>query len=56
MAKKDDFKAFVRKNPELINLYANLLYEKSLLIEGFKLEDPIKFANQMCDLMILASK
>ena len=44
------------KNPELIDLYANLLYEKSLLIEGFKLEDPIKFANQMCELMILASK
>ncbi len=43
-------------NPELIDLYANLLYEKSLLIEGFKLEDPIKFANQMCELMILASK
>ena len=44
------------KNPELMDLYANLLYEKSLLIEGFKLEDPIKFANQMCELMILASK
>lgn len=44
------------KNSELIDLYANLLYEKSLLIEGFKLEDPIKFANQMCELMILASK
>ena len=43
-------------NPDLIDLYANLLYEKSLLIEGFKLDDPIKFANQMCELMILASK
>ena len=43
-------------NPELIDLYANLLYEKSLLIEGFKLENPIKFANQMCELMIKASE
>ena len=40
----------------MIDLYANLLYEKSLLVEGLKLEDPIKFSNQMCELMIKASK
>lgn len=36
--------------------YADLLYSQALLIEGFKIEDPIAFSNKMCDLMIKSSK
>ena len=43
-------------NPELINEYADLLYTQALLIEGFKVEDPIQYANEICNLMIKANK
>ncbi len=36
--------------------YADLLYSQALLIEGFTLEDPVKFSNQLSQLMIDASK
>ena len=36
--------------------YADLLYSQALLIEGFTLEDPVKFSNQLAQLMIDASK
>ncbi len=36
--------------------YADLLYSQALLIEGFKLEDPMSFSNKMCDLMIKSMK
>jgi molecular chaperone HtpG len=36
--------------------YASLLYSQALLIEGFTLEDPVKFSNQLAQLMIDASK
>ncbi|MDY2889808.1 MAG: molecular chaperone HtpG [Candidatus Caccosoma sp.] len=36
--------------------YAELLYSQALLMEGFKLSDPVKFSNTMCKLMIKASK
>jgi len=41
---------------EQINNYADLLYSQALLIEGFKLEDPIEFSNKMCELMIKSAK
>ncbi|HEX3037431.1 MAG TPA: molecular chaperone HtpG [Oscillospiraceae bacterium] len=31
--------------------YAQLLYTQALLIEGVKIEDPLAFSNQICDLM-----
>jgi len=36
--------------------YAKLLYSQALLIEGFKLKDPVEFSNKMCELMIKSSK
>ena len=36
--------------------YAQLLYSQALLIEGFKLKDPVSFSNKMCELMIKSSK
>lgn len=53
------FKALVKvneTNPENLNKYAEVLYSQALLIEGFQLEDPMEFANNMTDLLIKASK
>ena len=37
---------------EDISKYAKLLYSQALLIEGIMLENPVEFANLMCELMI----
>ena len=34
-----------------INKYAELLYDQALLIEGLPLEDPVAYAQLVCDLM-----
>ncbi|GBU10930.1 hypothetical protein AwErysi_05460 [Erysipelotrichaceae bacterium] len=39
-----------------LGLYANLLYKQALLIEGLPIEDPVAYANEMAELMILAVK
>ncbi|QVK16868.1 molecular chaperone HtpG [Mycoplasmatota bacterium] len=44
------------KDKEDINDYATLLYSQALLVEGFKLDDPIEFSNKMCELMIKSTK
>lgn len=41
--------------PELISDYTQLLYTQAELIEGFKIEDPIEYANSICKLMIQAN-
>ena len=35
---------------------ADLLYDQALLIEGFKIENPVEFSEKMCKLMIKANK
>ena len=40
------------ENPEEIADYAWLIYNQTLLMEGLKIEDPIKFSNLMCKLII----
>ncbi len=45
-----------QENKENLAMYASLLYNQALLIEGFKIEDPIAFSNLMCDLMIKSTK
>ena len=40
------------ENPEEITDYAWLIYNQTLLMEGLKIEDPIKFSNLMCKLII----
>jgi molecular chaperone HtpG len=55
----DLFKALVKvseSQPEKLEKYAKVLYTQALLIEGFKLEDPMEFANDMTELLIEASK
>jgi molecular chaperone HtpG len=55
----DLFKSLERlyeKDKKQITDYADLLYSQALLIEGFKLEDPIEFSNKMCKLMIESTK
>ena len=44
------------KDLDSVAKYAELLYSQALLIEGMKLDDPIKFSNLMCELMIKSSK
>jgi molecular chaperone HtpG len=44
------------ENKTQVKNYADLLYSQALLIEGFKLEDPIEFSNKMCELMINSAK
>lgn len=44
------------KDPLLVDDYAQLLLSQALLIEGIPLEDPVKFSNMMCKLMINNAK
>lgn len=34
-----------------VKMYANILYNQALLIEGLPVEDPVQFANDVCQLM-----
>ena len=36
---------------EKVKLYAGLLYNQALLVEGILPEDPVAFATQVCELM-----
>ena len=36
---------------EKVKLYAGLLYNQALLVEGILPEDPVAFASQVCELM-----
>jgi molecular chaperone HtpG len=40
------------RGSEEISKYAKLLYSQALLIEGIALENPVEFANLMCELMV----
>lgn len=40
------------ENKDLIESYANLLYNQALLIEGLPVEDPVAFSNDICNLII----
>ena len=43
-------------HPELMDEYTDLLFTQAMLIEGYKIDDPIAYANKVCDLMIRANK
>ena len=43
-------------NSEMLDIYAKLLYDQALLIEGIAIKDPVKFSNMMCELMIKNAK
>ena len=38
-------------DPERLKLYAELLYDQALLVEGIALEDPADFAQKLCQVM-----
>ena len=44
------------EDKDKLPLYASLLYNQALLIEGFKIDDPIAFSNSMCELMVKSVK
>ncbi|WP_461205359.1 molecular chaperone HtpG [Clostridium sp. DL1XJH146] len=46
-ALKDSFE----NDKEKLDLYASLLYNQALLIEGLPVEDPVEFTNNMCKVM-----
>jgi molecular chaperone HtpG len=48
--------ALNRVPSDKVSTYANLLYNQALLIEGFTLEDPVAFSNQLAQLMIDANQ
>ena len=54
-AKHPVFKKLVSANEagdaEKIKLYAGLLYDQALLVEGILPEDPVAFAASVCELM-----
>ena len=43
-------------DPDLLNDYASVLYDQALLIEGMPIEDPVAYANKVCQLMIKANR
>ncbi len=46
------FKTLEKVNDKDMAMYADLLYNQALLIEGFDVEDPIDFSNKICELMV----
>jgi len=40
-----------KEDKDKVKMYANLLYNEALLIEGLPIEDPVQFANDVCGLM-----
>ncbi len=41
----------LKNNQSTLNLYTNILYNQALLIEGLSIDNPVEYANQICDLM-----
>ena len=44
-------KSAYERDKELVKVYAGLLYNQALLIEGLPVEDPLSFSNAICGLM-----
>ncbi|MFT8316814.1 MAG: molecular chaperone HtpG [Sporolactobacillus sp.] len=43
--------AYDLNDQKKVNLYTNLLYNQALLVEGLPVQDPVAFANDICQLM-----
>ena len=39
------------KDKEKVKLYAEILYDQALLIEGLSIEDPVAFSQKICEIM-----
>ena len=44
--------AIPAEDKEKIALYANLLYDQALIMEGLPIEDPAAFSENICKLMV----
>lgn len=44
-------KLWEKGDKEKVELYSRLLYSQALMIEGLSVEDPVKFSNEICELM-----
>ena len=44
--------AYDAQDTQKVELYTNVLYDQALLIEGFPVDDPVAFAQNICSLMM----
>jgi len=47
----ETLKKVQESKPELINDYADILYNQALLIEGLSIDDPVEYSNKICHLI-----
>lgn len=47
----DTITKLYKKDKDKVKVYTELLYNQALLIEGMPIEDPVAFANSICELM-----
>jgi molecular chaperone HtpG len=47
----DAIKKAFSEDKDKLKMYANLLYNQALLIEGLPIDDPVQFANDVCSLI-----
>ncbi len=52
----DSLQRIYDNNPESLSQYADLLFDQASLIEGYPIEDPVQFSQNMANLMIEVSK
>lgn len=48
----DKLKSLYESDKDKLKIYAGLLYDQALLIEGMSIENPLEFSNNICDLMV----
>lgn len=48
----DKLKSLYEDDKDKLKIYAGLLYNQALLIEGMSIENPLEFSNQICDIML----
>ena len=47
----EKLKALYANDKDKLKDYAKLLYDQALLIEGMSIDNPVEFANLVCELM-----
>lgn len=47
----DAIKKAFEEDKDKVKMYSNILYNQALLIEGLSIEDPVQFANDICNLI-----
>lgn len=52
----DALESVHQDHPELLEEYAQVLYDQACLIEGLEIEDPVAFSKRIADLMVHSTK